>query len=1074
MKGNAIRIFAPWLLPVAVAASLHADDWPTYRADAARSGYTRETLPRELALRWTFDGPQPRPAWPVSKRMTFDRVNHVVAVGDTVVMGSSADDRVLALAADTGQPRWQFVCDGPVRFAPAAWRERLFVASDDGWLYALSLADGHLLWKQRGGPQDAMYLGNERLVSRWPARGGPVVVGDVVYFAAGIWPTDGVYLHAVDAASGAVLWTNADTGTIRMGQPHGGATANSGVAPQGYLAADDQRLYVPTGRAVPAVFRRENGELLYYHLQQNHTIGGTRVLLADRYFFNGGFLFDRATGALAARCGKGVISVSAAGLVQARDNQAAAYVWKDVETRDRKGQAVTFRGLERAAEAAFADPVADEALQRALEMPRLKDVYETAMRFQPVETYAGPASINQYLAQNRPELARIGVASVGLEPTTDEAYCELIVAGEEPVYGVDGSVGILDLENRRLRWSHPVEGRALGLAVSGGRLLVSTDEGRLYCFDASGRAPAIVKAMTAEDAVTPQASSTDFGQAADEILTKSGVREGICVDLGCGAGELSLELARRSSLTIYAVDSDPAAVAAARQKLLAAGLYGRRVTVHQADLAAPAYPKHFANLVVSARALSGGAEPAQEIERRLQRPFGGVVCHGRPGALTVERRGALEDAGSWTHQNADSANTLCSTDATRGPLSVLWYREVDFEVADRHGQAPAPLFHRGYLVTQGVNGLIALDAYNGRTLWMYELRGLLKDYDGVHHDVGVGDTGGTCCLSDDSVYVRFQGSCLRLDLATGRKLAEFALPEPDGVKRAWGYLACQGNVLFGTAANVEHRVSPRYRDIALYTESQLLFALDRITGEVLWTYRPEHSIRHNTISIAGERVYLVDRPLAPQDRIDDPKPEGKHRPRLQPGEHPAGKLLALDAATGRVIWHSEDDVFGTQTAVSEQHRVLLMYYQAVRHQFFRLPSEIGGRMAAWDLDTGKRLWNQPATYTTRPIINGDKIIAEGGTWALKTGQPLPLRIERTYGCGQFSGSTNLVLYRSGTLGYHDLTRDTGTENFGGMRPGCWFNAIPAGGLVLVPDAVSKCACSYQMHAWIALQGQSPD
>jgi hypothetical protein len=57
------------------------------------------------------------------------------------------------------------------------------------------------------------------------------------------------------------------------------------------------------------------------------------------------------------------------------------------------------------------------------------------------------------------------------------------------------------------------------------------------------------------------------------------------------------------------------------------------------------------------------------------------------------------------------------------------------------------------------------------------------------------------------------------------------------------------------------------------------------------------------------------------------------------------------------------------------------------------------------------------------------------------------------------------------LGYVDLTRSAGTENFGGVRPGCWINAIPAAGLALMPDGSAKCACSYQMHSWLALQPQ---
>ena len=439
--------------------------------------------------------------------------------------------------------------------------------------------------------------------------------------------------------------------------------------------------------------------------------------------------------------------------------------------------------------------------------------------------------------------------------------------------------------------------------------------------------------------------------------------------------------------------------------------------------------------------------------------------------MTVDVRGPLEGAGSWTHQNCDAANTLCSADRiARGPLTMLWFRDAALEISDRHGQGPAPLFSRGYLVTGGVNGLCALDAYNGRTVWTCDLPGFLKDYDGVHHDVGVGDTGGRFCLGEGSVYVATGQRCLRIDLATGKKLGEFRTPvAPDAKDRAWGYLAHQDGMLYGTVANHAHTVSPRYAGIRLRTESVLFFAMDAGTGQLKWRYRPKGSIRHNAIAIGGGRVYLVDRPLAMADRITDPKPRGKHRPPLKPGEHPGGVLVAFDAASGDVLWRQPEDVFGTQLALSRPHGILLMHYQAVKHNFFKLPSEIGGRMAAFDAATGRRLWDREATYVTRPIINGEVIYAEGGAWSLKTGQPVPFALERSYGCGQISASTHLMLFRSATLGYLDLTRSAGTENFGGIRPGCWFNAIPAGGLVLVPDGSSKCACSYQVHAWLALE-----
>ncbi len=177
----------------------------------------------------------------------------------------------------------------------------------------------------------------------------------------------------------------------------------------------------------------------------------------------------------------------------------------------------------------------------------------------------------------------------------------------------------------------------------------------------------------------------------------------------------------------------------------------------------------------------------------------------------------------------------------------------------------------------------------------------------------------------------------------------------------------------------------------------------------------------------------------------------------------------MEAATGKVLWRQDDQVWGTQLAVSEKHGLVLMYYQAVKHGFFKLPTEIGGRMAAFQCATGAPAWDIEAAFRTRPIINGDTIYAEGGAWSVETGEPVPWEFKRSYGCGQIASSTHLMLFRSATLGYLDLSRNVGTENFGGIRAGCWYNAIPAAGLVLVPDGSSKCACSYQMQAWFALQ-----
>lgn len=983
------------LLSILVVHPGRADDWPTFGGNPARTGYTKEQLPAQLARQWVWKASgKPAPAWPVSSRMPFDRAFHPVVAGGAVYFGSSADGKVYALDAASGKQRWTYCTDAPVRFAPAVWKDSVFVVSDDGHLYCLTAKDGKLLWKKRGGPDGRMILGNDRMVSRWPARGGPAVVDGVVYFAAGIWPSEGIYLHALDADTGKVVWTNDSSGSIYMGQPHGGAFADSGVSAQGYLVAAGERLLVPTGRAVPAVFERATGKFRYFHLQENGHKGGSSTLATGDWFVNAGVSFNAATGKALDPVGKGEVAVMPDGLVCSTAKDLAAYRWADKTKTDRKGQVTRYKGLEKS-----------------------------------------------WTMPNVPSGAAV------------------IVAGKSVLCGGDKRVTVVDSEAKKVVQTLEVDGTAFGLAFSEGRLFAGTDQGSVWCFAAGDTGVFNIyqrhrpRPLVEENG--PRAA------AAEEILRKSGVTEGYCVDLGCGDGELACELATRSKLHIYAIDSDSEKVAVARRKLTEMGLYGRRVTVHHGDPAATSYPRYFADLVVSGRAITDGTSPALDKETaRLQRPFGGVACVGKAGAIQKTVRGPLAGAGSWTHQYADPANTCCSPDSlVKGPLGMLWFRDSDFEMPQRHGRGPAPLFLNGRLFVEGLNGIRAVDAYNGRPLWDYSLPGVLKPYDGEHL-VGTAVTHSNFCVTDDALYVRTGSRCLRLDVATGKKLAEFQAPlTQDGKPAPWGFLACENGLLFGSLADTKHVVKHAYGKADMsqqFSESVAFFALDAKTGERKWMYNIRHSLRHNAIAIGGGRVYLIDRPVAEKDRTDGDKK----------AEHARGELLALDSATGKVLWRKTEDIYGTLLALGTAHDVLLMGYQPTR---FKQLSEIGGALTGFRASDGKRLWEQKANYITRPVLNDRTVYAQGGAWDIVTGEVRPFAFKRSYGCGQLAGCTNLMVFRSATLAYYDVARQKGSIDYGGIRPGCWINAIPAGGLVLVPDASSGCQCSYLNQAWIALQ-----
>ncbi len=989
--------------------ALRAADWPQFRYDAMRSGYTPEALSAGLSPQWSYRPAQPPdPAWlGLDTRLPFDHAPQVVVAGGLVLFGSSADCCLRALDAASGEERWRVFSDAPFRFAPVVWERRVFAAGDDGMLHCLNLGDGGVLWRKRIAPGDDWVLGNGRLISRWPARGGPVIHDGILYVAAGIWPSEGIVVQALDAATGDLLWENDAAGYIEMDQPHPTARAKSGISAQGYLTVAGEALLIPTGRATPASLSRSDGALRYFRLQEYSgrgagpyisTVGEWYFSELDAFRVHDGQRFSRGIPSEAMAATPGTIVYATPGSLA---GIAPTRIFVEEQGVDRRGNPVP--------------------------------------KFMP------------------------GKPDWTVDCPGPRGRC-LIAAADTAVVGIPGDattgpdrVVLIDIASRQVTGSFEVEGVPLGLAAADGRLYVSTDRGVIHCFGMGGGAPAAVVGGTPPR--PDPATGTVYARAAEEILRTTRVEKGYCVDVDCGDGGLAREIALRSELRVIALAGDAASVAAARETLTSQGLYGTRVTVLQRDPTDTRLPNSLANLIVSGRSVLVGRAPAGDELQRLQRPYGGAICLGKPGEMSVALSGPPPGAGEWTHQYAAPGNPGASEDElVRGPLGVLWFADNTFEMPSRHGRGPSPLFADGRLFVEGIDGLRAIDAYNGTILWDYPIPGVLKAYDQEHLN-GVAITGSNICIADGSLYARVDNRCLRLDAATGELVSTFVAPAgPDGETHDWGYIACAGGLLFGSLYNEAHQVQFAYgtSDMSgLFSESLLLFAMDAETGELRWTHTPKASVRNNTLAVGAGRVFFIDRPIAVRDRRkgDDT-------------EHPPGTLHCLDAATGEEVWSVAEGIYGTMLALSQEHEVLLMSYQ---HTNFRLSSELGGRLAAFRASDGAPLWDIQAAYVSRPLINDRTIYAQPGAWDLLTGTRLDFNFSRSYGCGTIAGSRHLLAYRSATLGYRDLTRDLGTENYGGIRPGCWINALPVGGLLLLPEASQRCICSYLIKATCALQ-----
>ncbi len=1018
-----------------IAAGAAAADWPQWRYDAARSAATPEELPAELHLQWVRELGDPEPAWAgdlIMRRVSFDASYEPVVTGRTILVGSSRTDAVTAFDTRTGAEKWRFYADGPVRFAPVAFGNKVWFGSDDGGLYCLDVETGGLLRRFEAAPGDRKVLGNGRVISSWPVRGGPVLAGGKVYFAACSFPFMGVFIYALDAETGKVAWCNETAGSLYITNPHH-TEALSGVAPQGYLVAAGQRLLVPCGRSRPACFDRRSGDLLYYRMG-GHT-GGSFAAATERLFLNSSYLYDAATGA-PALClpGPAEKTVLASG---------RAYVAP-------RGKGVVYFDLDDLAIA-----------------PLEEDFAPARFRRDPSRTIE----------------ARHLNPSVAMHALWLKAGPRLYATGG------DGTVVMaLDAADGSVQWQHDVADPVGSMLAADGRLFVVTSRGDLYCFGTE-RAEPWTFALPEPDAAPPD----EWTRQAEAILSCSGVREGYALVLGAGDTRLLTELARQSALHVTAVESDAARRDAVRREMDRQGLYGSRVALLAGDPLASSVPAYAHSLVVVSEAETAGiierGSFPQAVFQSL-RPYGGVAClvggteealrslavqsdftgaqvRAEGGCAMLVRAGAPPGAGDWTHEDADPGRTRCSRDAmVRPPLGLLWFGgSAGFDdFFNTHAHALRPQVAAGRMVIRGPGALHAVDVYTGRLLWKAPLPEL-SDRGGHLVSSGSGErlTGGAYVTLADSVYVNSGGAILRLDAATGQRIARFPLAGGAGeAQPGWGYLAVDDDVLVAAVLRVARGRTALERILAPPEASRRLVALDRLSGEVRWSRDAEYSFVHNAIAVGGGKVFCVD-------RMPGPPAEGA------PGGAPM--LLALGLRTGRTAWSTTDDVFGEFLAYSAERDVLVQTTSAG----FRVSDREPPRVIAYAGRNGEVLWEAEPGHRQPYILIADRLVPampplnaseSADEYCLLTGASRRWPgMHRGIGrvCSWMIAGEGVITYRSTTAAYSDPSGVGGIVNLGGFRSGCTENLIPAGGVLSAPVEFSYgCSCSFQIQTSLAL------
>jgi len=349
---------------------------------------------------------------------------------------------------------------------------------------------------------------------------------------------------------------------------------------------------------------------------------------------------------------------------------------------------------------------------------------------------------------------------------------------------------------------------------------------------------------------------------------------------------------------------------------------------------------------------------------------------------------------------------------------------------------------------------------------------------------------------DNRLYVAADADCIVLDGSSGEEVARQNVTRCTPHGEHWGFVTLAGDILVGTGTRAQAEFSMKRKEdyAAIWHNNQpvatslSVFGADRRSLDPLWRYQPPDGVIVNpSLTVLGDRVCFIES----GDPGTKQHPTGRIPiPELWQGGTP--HVTALDARSGKLLWRVPIELASTfVNAVYMQGAGDFLVLTGTRVAEVKGRSLIQYRLIGLDANTGEVLWQNDNTpsqaekirgghgeQTQHPAIVRGVVYGPGFARWLKTGEPYTGWIwKKSPQCAPLSASLNCAFSRQGG---HPTVADFKTGKSRPLtyvtRPGCYLNILPAGGIVLIPEASSGCTCGYSIQASLAfyLAKQGPD
>ena len=1032
-----------------ICLSGNAEDWPQEGCDAGRTNHSNEELAPDLHLQWQRDFPALKLASPdtpglrYGSRIINDHYYHPIVIDSILYIASPVDYTLRALDTKTGKTLWTWYAEGPIRLAPAGKKDAqgdvlIYVASDDGYLYCINGKSGSLKWKYQGAFSHRKIIGQNHLISTWPARGAPVVKDNRVYFGVGVYSFMGSSIYCLDAESGNKVWSS-DHSTL-----HRGEWMANGLEPIGHLLFFNQKLMIPVGQVYPGFLKSGTGDFVNFATSGGVNLRGEASAvcraLEDCYFTGGLMVHEK--------------SKSSASLF-------AHAVSEDVVL----GNPITPEGIPHWRKFVDRNP----NVLVAWDIKNGKTIMEFSKEKgeKEVETFS------------MPEIWRVPL----------DQGCDVAIQTKTSIYAHNGQeVLAIDADSGETRWSYRVSSRPENIITADKRLFVITRAGSLYCFGPEKSEATTTQTSEATEPGEPGVAPVNGRWKEVATMVSESVQnrgeDGYGIVLNIGSGKLLDALIQSTKHKLWVIDSDKQLINSYRTKYDHAGLLGRRISFFEGEFSDIKMPPYVAQFIISETDIP--VEESEILYRSLH-PYGGKIYHpvssnesvslrvaldklslhhGKTivfdGYVALERHGPPKGARDYTHQNANAANTSNNDDALKPPLGILWMGG-DVHLTTFY-MTKQPLVANGRFFIQGTetksattSKVNAYDVYTGTPLWKKKLD-----------------------LEIASEEYFFDGKS-RYNAKSGEKELEYP----------YSFTKTARGKLVGTSEAVD--LPKPYQNV-----DKVLNVMDVNTGKLIWQHQAQNGVLG--FVLGKDKLFYYDAfPSRYLEKMGRRGAAVEQKTSLVALDFANGKVLwkreidplaaVFDEKLGSLVRHThanfsppDDDGL----CYSEQHDVLIA-------------SDSVYRIFAFQGTTGKKIWDRvvmpdPVTtlkydrsnkynYMAPFILNDTSIYTQhrevfdlltGAKKQVKnpvTGETLAYELGLGgKSCDKNMGSKNLIYSRHWTSAYENINERVGSTYLCSVRSSCkQATFIVAGGVMNMPDTGGGCSCtSFPMASSVAM------